>query len=155
MQRAAEAGQQQAAGLHGRAIAQIAAQLADTTRKEREAACQQITDTLTKEHILKRKQLQDDFAEERTQIHMRHKAKMKEAKEMTCRWQNLSKQLSYIVRGCEQAALADSVPCQIFEAKPDSMLNRILVVLGLMPRMTTAALSSTQIQRTGQRSSTG
>ena len=50
---------------------------------------------------------------------------MTEAEDMTLRRQSISKQLAFIVRGYEAPGLAGSVPSQIFESEPNSVLNRM------------------------------
>ena len=129
-------GQQPPANEQDNMAAQGAAQLAATLRMECAAARKETTETLTKEHALKRKRLQEEFiaekaqihkrhraemdelTAEKAQIHKRHRAEMDEVKDMAMRQQSISKQLAYIVRGCEAPGLAGSIPVRSLKPSP-------------------------------------
>lgn len=122
-------------------LARIAEQVAESTRAEREAACQKVREACDREHSRKRKQLEDATLQEREKLVKQHEsalaateqerqklvkqheAAMAAAEEMAARRIQDSKQFVYIVRG--KAETAGSVPRQIFEAEPNSVLNKV------------------------------
>ncbi len=61
------------------------------------------------------------FSEEKEKLTRQHAAAMAEAADMSARRTSDTKQFAFVVRGSH----GGSVPCQIFEAEPDSVLNRM------------------------------
>ena len=106
-------------------IAQIAAQVAASHCKDKEAACEQVRTACKKQHALERQQLLDDFESEKASIMKRHEAQLAQAADMKRRQQADSSQFHYIVRGIQEATMSGSVPRQIFGAEPDSVLNHM------------------------------
>ena len=122
-------------------LAAIAGQLVECRRAEREAVRQEVQDACDKEHGRKRKQLEDAAQQEREKLLKQHEEAMTAteqerdklvkqheeamaaAQEMAVRRTRDSKQCAYIIRGNSQ--LSGSIPCQIFEAEPNSVLNKV------------------------------
>ncbi|KAK9818771.1 hypothetical protein WJX74_002709 [Apatococcus lobatus] len=122
-------------------LATIAGQLAESRRAEREAVRQEVKDACKKQHTRKRKQLQaaaqqereklaklHDEAiaakdQEREELVRQHSAAMAAAEEMAVRRRQDSEQCAFIVRGSSD--MTGSIPRQIFEAEPNSVLNKI------------------------------
>ena len=122
-------------------LAAIAGQLVECRRAEREAVRQEVLDACEKEHSRKRKHLEDAAQQEREklvkqheeamtateqereQLVKQHEEVMAAAQEMAVRRTRDSKQCAFIIRG--NSRLSSSVPCQIFEAEPHSVLNKV------------------------------
>ena len=109
---------------HSRLLQQIAEQLADHSRADKEAACQQVREACEEEHSRKRKQLEDASTQERAKLMKVHEAAMGEAEEMTARRQQDSQQFTFTIRGHTTPELSGSIPRQVLEAEPNSVLNR-------------------------------
>ena len=71
-----------------------------------------------------RKQLQEAHSSEIQELVQQHEEVMAEAKGMTAKRDRDQKQFNFRVRGHETLELSGSVPSQIFESEPDSVLNK-------------------------------
>lgn len=107
---------------NGTFVDQIANQLEESTRRERERACEEVRRACEEESAAKQKRLEQAFQLEKQQLVRQHEAELACVAEMATRRESDSKQFAYIVRG---SSLSGSVPRQIFEAEPDSVLNRL------------------------------
>lgn len=96
-------------------ITQIAAQVADSNRKEKEDACEQVMTACKQQHALDRQQLLQAFEAEQASITKQYEAQLAQAADMKRRRQADSNQFHYIVRGIHEATMSGSVPRQILQ----------------------------------------
>lgn len=106
-------------------LSQIADQLAENTRAEKLAACEEVRSACEKEHSKKRKQLENASSQEREKLVKLHEAAMMKACEMMERRKRDSQQFTFTIRGHPTPDLSGSIPRSVFEAEPESVLNRM------------------------------
>ena len=105
-------------------LADIAGQLAKSKRAEREAVRQEVREACEQEHSKKRKQLEDAHQQDRQKLLKTHEAVLAEAVDMAARRKQDSKQFTFTVRGHTTPELSGSIPRQVFEAEPNSVLSK-------------------------------
>ena len=98
---------------------------ADGHCKEHQAARDQVRAECTKQHLLELQQLQQTFEKDKADLIKGYQAQLALAAGMKQQRQADSNQFQNIVRGIQEASMSGWVPCQIFEAEPDSLLNRL------------------------------
>ena len=105
-------------------LAQITGQLADSTRAQKDAACKEVREACEKEHSRKCKRLQDTAAQEKQKLMHEHEVAMAEVACMTTRRKQDNEQFTFTIRGHTTPELSGSIPRSIFEAEPNSVLNK-------------------------------
>ncbi|KAK9844277.1 hypothetical protein WJX74_000370 [Apatococcus lobatus] len=106
-------------------LAQIAGQLAISTRAEKEEACQQVQKTCEELHSQTIAQLQHDHKQRMDELQEQHNSVMRDVKTSSMRREQDSDQFSYTIRGHTTADLSGSIPRNVFEAECNSVLNKI------------------------------
>ena len=94
-------------------------------RAEKEAACKGVREACKKDHSNKLKKLEATAQQEQEALAKQHQSAMAEAAEMPGRRLADSEQFAYTVRGHTAPGLPGSIHCQVFEAEPNSVLNRL------------------------------
>lgn len=106
-------------------LAQITGQLAESTRLDKEAACNEVRAACEKEHGETYKKLEEVALQEKEQLMQQHRSALAEAVDMSARRKQGTSQLTFTVRGNTTPQLSGSIPRQVFEAEPNSVLNNM------------------------------
>ena len=108
---------------HTTLVDQVASQLEAKHQKERDQACRAVKEKCEADTEAQLKRLRSSCEQEGADARQQLEAALAESKQMSALRDVHTKQFRYIARGCE--ASSGSVPRQIFEAEPGSLLNRM------------------------------
>ena len=94
------------------------------TLQERNAACEHLLAECTAKSDRKCQQLQETRKQDMADLTKQHDRKLGEMADHIAKRSTDSKHFKYSVRGSQDPALSGIVPAAIFEAEPDSVLNK-------------------------------